>query len=630
MTWSTEQSDELYRVSGWGRELFSIGNDGKLRIHPRGAEAGSIALHDLCESLVDRGVELPMILRFPEVLRERIEAFGEAFDQAIEAQGYRGNYRSLYPIKVNQQRHLIEDLLRFGAHRHIGLEAGSKAELMIAAAMLDDAQAPIVVNGSKDRRLIDSALLLQRMGRPVLVVIEKVAEARTIIRAAQELGVRPTVGLRSKLSSPGQGRWEASSGDRAKFGLRAQGIVAVVEMFREAGMLDALQLLHFHIGSQVGSILTFQRALREAARLYVELVGLGAPMGALDVGGGVGVDYDGSRSSGDGSVNYGLAEYAEAVISAVRRACDLSGSPHPDIYTESGRALTAPTSLLLFDVLDVEAPTTIAPTIDPSLALDPAIAELMALYGELNEGQLQQVFHNARYARERAAERFAAGDITLPTMAQAEALYWHLCARIRAMAEASDQPFEDLAALRPMLASTYTVNLSIFQSLPDAWALAHRFPVLPIHRLDEEPTEEGVLVDLTCDSDGVIDEFIGNASLLPLHPTRPDQPYILAAALVGAYQETLGDLHNLYGDPNAVHVSLGETGCWTIDRVVEGDRVDETLGYVQFDAEDLRHRLRQKAEAALSEGRLKPAEARAALRQLQDVLRDTTYLDPMA
>ncbi|MBT3223731.1 MAG: biosynthetic arginine decarboxylase, partial [Proteobacteria bacterium] len=518
----------------------------------------------------------------------------QVFKQAFVDYEYRGRYRGVYPVKVNQQRHLVEDLLSFGRQHHFGLECGSKPELLVALAMMDDPEALIICNGYKDRRYVKSALLAAKLGRDPILVIEKLSEIDTIVAEAEKLGVRPKLGVRAKLSNRGKGRWHASSGDRAKFGLFARGIMELVSRLRREGYLDCLRLLHFHIGSQVTSIRTFKHALREASRLYVELARVGAPMGLFDVGGGLGVDYDGSKTTFESSVNYSEAEYASDVVYAIGSACDEAEVQHPDIVTESGRATVAHCSVLLFDILGVER----LPTEGAPLAIHEDdhsdLHDLLDVYKNINAKTYQEAWHDANDLRERALHEFEFGTLNLETLARLEHLYYQTCGRIRHVARSQNYVPDDLDALEPALADTYYGNFSVFQSVPDAWAVGQLFPLLPVHRLDEKPTRRAVIADLTCDSDGKLDRFINRRDVkrvLELHQLRPGKKYVLALTLVGAYQEILGDMHNLFGDTNAVHVSMVDDNEYSIDLVLEGDRVEAVVEYVQYERRDLVHRV---------------------------------------
>lgn len=628
MAWDVEDSIECYGIDAWGRDLFAVSPDGHLLVRPNGPDTLGVDLHDLVDELTDRGVALPILLRFPDVVAGRIRLMAESFRLAFASHSYTGRYRGVYPVKVNQQRHLVEDLVRASGEHHYGLEAGSKPELLVVMAMLDDPDALVICNGYKDRSYIEAALHARRLGRDVVLVVEKLSELTTILAVAEAMGVEPRLGVRARLSRPGRGRWQSSSGDYAKFGLSAVDIMRLVRSLEQAGKLHWLQLLHFHIGSQVPGIRTFNLALREASRLYVELVRLGAPMGLFDVGGGLGVDYDGSRSAYESSVNYGALEYAADVVAHIGAACDDAGVPHPDLVTESGRATVAHGSVLLFDIVGVDR----KPTEGPPLAVgDGDVAELHDLvdvYERANSRGFQEAFHDANDLREKGRVRFELGLIDLPTLARIEQLYWQICGRVHRVCASEQYVPPELEQLGPLLADTYYGNFSLFQSAPDSWAIGQLFPIVPVHRLDEEPTRRGVLADLTCDSDGKIHRFVDRRDVkktLELHARVPGERYVLAMAMVGAYQEILGDLHNLFGDTNAVHVSV-DGDDWHVDGVVEGDRVDEVIGYVQYDRDDLTARVRRASELAIKGGSITRSQAGATLRFYREALDAYTYL----
>jgi arginine decarboxylase len=622
MTWTIADSAELYGVPYWGKHLFEINEQGHLVALPQGTGQGHVDLHALTEDLGARGIDLPVLVRMPDIARRRMDLLVRVFKEAMAESEYKGRYRGVYPIKVNQQRRLVEELLQFGRRHHFGLEAGSKA-------MLDDPDALLICNGYKDRQYIEMALLARKLGRNTVVVVEKASEVRTIIEASRSLGIRPRIGVRAKLSRPGKGRWSSSAGDRAKFGLSAAGIVEVIDELAEAGFLDCLELLHFHIGSQVTAVRSFRKAVREAARLYVDLVRAGAPMGVLDVGGGLAIDYDGSRTDFESSRNYTVAEYASDVVSEIAQACNEGGVAHPDLVTESGRATVAHCTVLLFDVLGTESlPTDGEPEV-PEDDAPQVLRDLREVYDAINTRSYQEAFHDANDGRETARQAFELGVIDLRTLARVQRMYWQICGRIHGLTRDLRYVPDELDTLEPALADTYYANFSVFQSIPDSWAVGQLFPVLPVHRLDEEPTRRAVLADLTCDSDGKVDRFVDRRDVkkvLEVHAVRPDEPYIMAFALIGAYQEVLGDMHNLFGTTNAVHVSLDEDGAPQIDRVIEGANVSDAVRTVQYDPEFLIERVRRSSERAMRKGDLQRSEARALMARVRDGLFSYTYL----
>ena len=629
LDWTIHDSEELYGVPYWGRELFHINPAGHLVATPGGPDRGGIDLHVLVDELIERGIELPVLARMPQVAERRLDLMWQVFGEAFVANGYTGRYRGVYPIKVNQQRQLVEEILRVGRVHHVGLEAGSKPELLVAMALLDDPEALIICNGYKDRRYIETALLAGKLGKNAIIVVEKLSEVPVILEVANRLKVRPRLGVRAKLSSPGRGRWQASAGDRAKFGLSALGIVELVQQLREAKALDCLELLHFHIGSQVTAIQTFKRALREATRLYVELAGMGAPMAIFDVGGGLAVDYDGSRTTFESSCNYSESEYAADVVAQIAAACDSAGLAHPDVVTESGRGTVAACSLLLFDVLGVESLPSDGPPADVAEDAHELLVELREVYDGISGRTYQEAWHDAQDVRVRSRLAFELGVLDLPELALVDRLFWQICGRIAHIVSKLSYVPDELDGLVPSMADTYYANFSVFQSAPDAWAIRQVFPCVPVHRLEEKPTRRAVIADLTCDSDGKLSHFVDRRDVkkvLELHAPRAGERYVLALALVGAYQEILGDMHNLFGDTNAVHVSVGEDESVEFDLVIEGDTVDSVIAYVQYDRKELLHRVRRATEAAIRSGRIERSEAAGMLAFYREGLDGYTYL----
>ena len=629
--WKVKDSLELYSVKAWGKEYFSVSDEGRVLVTPKGAAGGSIDLYELAEELGDRGLQLPLLLRFTDIVQSRIEVLTGAFAKAMAEYDYEGRYRGVYPIKVNQQAHLVADLVRFARPHHLGLECGSKPELLIVLAMLDDPEALIICNGYKDDEYIETALLAQKLGRNPVIVIEQLPEIPLVMRVAERLGVKPRLGLRAKLSRPGKGRWEASAGDHAKFGLSTAALVTAVERLREGGFLDSLELLHFHIGSQVTAIRSFKTALREAARVYTELVRLGAPMGFFDVGGGLGVDYDGSRTTFDSSVNYSETEYAHHVVAEIEAACGRAGVPHPDIVTEAGRAMVAHHSILVFDVLGASSYDTSGTPDKPPEDAPELLREMVELHRNMSSKNVQEYWHDAVALREDALTAFTMGLLSLEHRAALERAYWKVLGKVREIVRKARYVPDELKGLERALADIYYCNFSVFQSAPDAWAIDHLFPCMPIHRLRERPSRRAVLADITCDSDGKLDRFIDLRDVretLELHPLVEGEPYLLGLFLIGAYQEILGDLHNLFGDTHAVHVSLSEDGGYEIDHVEEGDNVADVLGYVQYRPRDLVNAVRRASEAALKNGRgFTRQDARQLLKHYRDGLDGYTYLE---
>ncbi|RMG18146.1 MAG: biosynthetic arginine decarboxylase [Planctomycetota bacterium] len=645
--WTCHDSEELYAIGAWGQGLLSVSAGGNLCIHPRlyGASASAsngerpagngtpaIDLKELVDELAARGISTPVLLRFPDLLAGRVAALNEAFRAAIEDNEYQGEYRGVYPIKVNQERRVVRRILAAGRRFHYGLEAGSKPELLAAMALLDDPEALLICNGYKDEYYVETALLAEKLGLRVILVIEKPTELPLILDVAERLGVRPRLGVRVKLTARGAGRWRESGGDRSKFGLNAREMLAAVELLRERGRLDSLELLHFHLGSQISAIRSIKNALREATRFYVELHRLGAGLRYLDVGGGLGVDYDGSQTKFHSSMNYSLQEYANDVVYYVGEICDEASVPHPILVSESGRAVVAHHAVLVLDVLGVNALATSMPRELPEDAA-PVVRRLWESQEELSRKNLIETYHDALEFKEEALQLFNLGHLSLDQRVLAESIFWALCERILRMTAELDEPPEELEGLEKALSDTYFCNFSIFQSLPDTWAIQQMFPVVPLHRLTERPTRRGILADITCDSDGKINKFIDAKDVkdvLELHPFRNGEKYYLGVFLVGAYQEILGDLHNLFGDTNEVLVTLGEAGRFEIDHVESGETVGDVLRYVGYHRGQLMKSIRTRTEQALRERRMTPQESRTLIRSYESGLAGTTYLEPPA
>lgn len=642
-SWTIEDSEELYRISGWGDPYFSINAAGHVTVSPRGDRGGSLDLYELVQALKLRNLHLPLLIRFSDILQDRIERLNAVFAKAIARYNYDGVYRGVFPVKCNQQRHLIEDLVRFGTPHQFGLEAGSKPELMIALALLDTPEALLICNGYKDWEYIQAAILARRMGQNTIIVLEQLEEVDYVIEESRRLGIRPVVGVRAKLNTKGIGRWGTSAGDRAKFGLTVPEILWAVERLRAADMLDCLQLLHYHIGSQISAIAVIKDAIREASQIYVELAHLGAAMQYLDVGGGLGIDYDGSKTNFYASKNYSIQNYANDIVAEVKEACEERGLPVPTLISESGRAIAAHQSVLVFDILGTSDVTVDIP--DPPEETEHLIIQnLYETYRSISVENFQEAYHDATQFKEEAVSLFGFGYLSLTERVRAERLYWACCAEILAIVRQQDYVPDDLEPLEKIMASIYYANLSVFQSAPDTWAIDQLFPIMPIHRLDEEPTQRATLADLTCDSDGKIDQFIDLRDVkhvLELHPLKPlppraeaashpspsHEPYYLGLFLGGAYQEIMGNLHNLFGDTNAVHIQLTPKG-YRIEHVVKGDTMREVLGYVQYDVEDLVENIRRKTEQALQERKLSLDEAQSLLQNYEQSLSRYTYLSP--
>ncbi len=626
--WRVQDSRELYGIDRWGEGYFDVNQKGQVEVCPRGKDAPRVDLKELVDALIRRGIELPILIRFSDILRDRISRLHGAFQTAIDEYGYSGHYMGVYPIKVNQQRHVIEEVVRYGQPFHFGLEAGSKPELLAVVAVQDSPDALIICNGYKDSEFIEMLLLASKLGRRIVAVVEKFSELETILAAAARFDVKPMLGFRVKLSRRGAGRWEGSGGDRSKFGLTITELVRAIEYLKASDALDWLQLVHFHLGSQITNIRAIRDGLEEGCRIYVELAKAGADLRYIDVGGGLAVDYDGSRTNFPSSTNYSVQEYANDVVSHVMDACDAGGVPHPVIVSESGRALVAHHSVLVADVLGTsEFPTVEVPDKLPDDAPD-VLYNLHECYRGITRKTTQEAFHDAMHYREEGMTLFKLGYLSLVGRSQVEALFWACCRRILNIIRGLDYVPEELQPLERALSDTYFCNFSTFQSLPDFWAVGQLFPVMPIHRLDEEPRQRGTIADITCDSDGKIDRFIDLRDVkdvLELH--RPNgEDYLIGIFLTGAYQETLGDMHNLFGDANAVHVSLADDGEYQVDHVIKGDSIHEVLSYVQYQPNNLISRLRRGVEAAVRAGRISLEESAYFLRRYEQGLEGYTYL----
>ncbi len=625
-TWTVKDAEKLYNMSGWGLGYFRINPAGHVTVHPDANRKRGLDLYHLATDLHAQGVGLPLLLRFSDILKSRIEALSGEFSNAIKEFGYEGSYTTVYPVKVNQQRHVVQEIVEFGAPYGVGLECGSKPELQAVLGLNEDTRHLIVCNGYKDEEYMRLALMGQKLGHTVMVVLEQLNELDVLRKVADEMGVVPTAGVRIKLATEGSGRWAKSGGERSKFGLSAVELMRLLDELERRGRKDILKLVHFHLGSQITDIRHVKAGLEEITRYYAELRGMGFDITHVDVGGGLGVDYDGSRSTRSASVNYTMREYASDVVYTIGTACRTEELPMPHIISESGRALTAHHALLLVNVTDVESLVEPAP---PALREDPhpLLQEMAENLEALAPERIEEVFHDAIFAKERTQEYFASGVFSLRDRADAEQLY---LATLHALQQAIGDDrtsFPEITAhIDAALVDRYFCNFSVFQSLPDHWAIDQLFPIMPIHRLDEPPTRRGTLQDMTCDSDGVIDRFVGGRKGKPsleLHPVHEGEPYILGIFLTGAYQEILGDMHNLFGDTNAVHVRLTEHG-YEVTDLVHGDTVTEVLNYVQFHASDLLATFRRKVGNAKD---LSRQEANSFIADFVAGLEGYTYLE---
>lgn len=626
--WRIEDSAELYNISGWGLKYFSINDKGHVQVTPREGYA-SVDLKDLMDELQVRDITSPVLLRFPDILDNRIEKISRCFKQAAAEYKYEAQNFIIYPIKVNQMRQVVEEIVSHGKKFNIGLEAGSKPELHAVLATNIDENNLIICNGYKDENYIELALLAQKMGRHIFLVVEKLNELRLIATLAKRIGVRPNVGIRIKLSSSGSGKWEESGGDHSKFGLNSSELLEALDFLEKNKMKECLKLIHFHIGSQITKIRRIKTALREATQFYVQLSKMGFNLDFLDIGGGLGVDYDGTRSSAsESSMNYSIQEYANDAISALVDACEKNGLKQPNIITESGRSLTAHHSVLIFEALE----TTQLPIWNENEEVsetDHELArELYQIWDKLNPPRLLESWHDALQIREEALDLFSLGMLDLRTRAQIEKLFWSVARDVNDMAQGMKHIPDELK-ISKMLPDKYFCNFSLFQSLPDSWALDQMFPIMPIARLDERPTRTATIQDITCDSDGKINNFIsshGICNALPVHSLKNNESYYFGVFLVGAYQEILGDMHNLFGDTNAVHISV-YADRYEIDQIIDGETVDEVLDYVQYNPKKLVRNVETWVTRAMKSGKITPEEGREFLSNYRSGLYGYTYLE---
>ena len=627
--WRIEDSEELYNIKGWGASYFGINDKGHAVVTPL-KDGVEVDLRELVDELALRDVTAPMLVRFPDILDNRIEKISHCFKRASEEYNYKAQNFIIYPIKVNQMRPVVEEVVSHGKKYNLGLEAGSKPELHAVIATNMDSDSLIICNGYKDESYIELALLAQKMGKRIFLVVEKMNELRLIAKIAKKLDMRPNIGIRIKLASSGSGKWEQSGGDASKFGLTSSELLEALDFLREKKMEDCLKLIHFHIGSQVTKIRHIQTALVESSQFYVQLHRLGFNIEFVDIGGGLGVDYDGTRSgSNEGSVNYSIQEYVNDAISTLVDISDKNGIPHPNIITESGRALSAYHSVLIFDVLE----TAHLPEWDDDIDIKPEdhelVRELYTIWDKLNQNTMLEAFHDAEQIRDESLNLFSHGLVDLQTRAQIECLYWSVMREVNHIAQNLKHTPDELRGLPKLLADKYFCNFSLFQSLPDSWSIDQIFPIMPLQRLDEKPDKEATLQDITCDSDGKIASFITTRSVsnyLPVHSLKQKEHYYIGVFLVGAYQEILGDMHNLFGDTNAVHISVDEKG-YSIDQVIDGETVAEVLDYVQFNPKKLVRTLETWVSKSVKEGKITVDEGKEFLSNYRSGLYGYTYLE---
>lgn len=627
--WRIEDSAELYNITGWGLKYFSINDKGHVAVTPREGYA-QVDLKEVMDELQVRDIAAPVLLRFPDILDNRVEKISRCFKQAAQDYDYQAKNYIIYPIKVNQIREVVEEIVSHGKKFNIGLEAGSKPELHAVLATNIAENALIICNGYKDENYVELALLAQKMGRNIFLVVEKLNELKIIARIAKRLQITPNVGIRIKISSSGSGKWEESGGDQSKFGLNSSELLEAVDFLEKNKMTESLRLIHFHIGSQITKIRRIKNALREAVQFYVQLTKMGFNIDFVDIGGGLGVDYDGTRSSSsESSMNYSIQEYANDAVSALVDVCVKNELKQPNIITESGRSLSAHHSVLVFEALESTSLPSWndreeVPDGDHELA-----RELYGIWDKLDEQNLFESWHDALQIREEALDLFSLGMLDLRTRAQIEKLFWSVAREVSEIASTMKHPPEELRKVSKMIPDKYFCNFSLFQSLPDTWAIDQVFPIMPISRLDEKPSRSATIQDMTCDSDGKIAHFItdsGMSSALPVHPLKPGEPYYIGVFLVGAYQEILGDMHNLFGDTNAVHISVYKDR-YEIDKIIDGETVAEVLDYVQFDPKKLVRNVETWVTASMKAGKISPEEGREFLSTYRSGLYGYTYLE---
>ncbi|WP_302951297.1 biosynthetic arginine decarboxylase [uncultured Prevotella sp.] len=627
--WTIEDSNELYNMSGWGTSYFGINEKGDVYVTPFKDDT-QIDLHDVMDELSLRDITPPVLLRFPDILDNRIEKTWSCFKKASDEYGFTGENFIIYPIKVNQMQPVVEEIISHGRKFNLGLEAGSKPELHAVIAVQCQSDSLIICNGYKDQSYIELALLAQKMGKRIFIVVEKLNELEIIAKAAKKLNVRPNLGIRIKLASSGSGKWEESGGDASKFGLTSSELLKALEILEKKEMKDCLRLIHFHIGSQITKIRRIQTALREASQFYIQLHKMGYNVDFVDCGGGLGVDYDGTRSpNSESSVNYSIQEYVNDCIYTFVEAANRNGIQHPNIITESGRSLSAHHSVLVIDVLETASLPEMDDEFEPGEASHPLVKDLYDIWDNLNPRTMLEDWHDAEQIRDEALDLFSHGIVDLQTRAEIERMYWSVCREINSLAKSLKHTPEELKNLDKILADKYFCNFSLFQSLPDAWAVDQLFPIVPLQRLNERPTRSATLQDITCDSDGKITNFVTNRNIshiLPVHTLRKNEPYYLGVFLVGAYQEILGDMHNLFGDTNAAHITVKD-GRYHIDQIFDGETVEEVLNYVQYNPKKLVRQLEVWVTKSVKQGKISLEEGKEFLSNYRSGLYGYTYLE---
>ena len=627
--WTVDDSKELYNMVGWGTSYFGINDKGDVYVTPC-KDNTQIDIRDVMDELALRDITPPVLLRFPDILDNRIEKTSSCFEKAAKAYDYQGESFVIYPIKVNQMQPVVEEIISHGRKFNLGLEAGSKPELHAVIAVQCQSDSLIICNGYKDQSYIELALLAQKMGKRIFIVVEKLNEIDIISKAAKKLGVRPNLGVRIKLASSGSGKWEESGGDASKFGLTSSELLAALEKLEKLNMKDCLKLIHFHIGSQITKIRRIQTALREASQFYIQLHKMGYDVEFVDCGGGLGVDYDGTRSSNsESSVNYSIQEYVNDCLYTFVEAANANGIHHPNLITESGRSLSAHHSVLVIDVLETASLPEMNEEFEPENGAHKLVKDLYEIWDNLNPRSMMEDWHDAEQIREEALDLFSHGMVDLQTRAEIESMYWSVCREINSMAKTLKHQPEELKKLDKLLADKYFCNFSLFQSLPDSWAIDQLFPIVPLQRLNERPTRSATIQDITCDSDGKIANFVTNRNIshiLPVHTVRKNEPYYLGVFLVGAYQEILGDMHNLFGDTNAVHISVKD-GKYSIDQIFDGETVEEVLSYVQYKPKELVRQLERWVTKSVKQGKISLEEGKEFLSNYRSGLYGYTYLE---
>ena len=616
-------------MGGWGTSYFGINNKGDVYVTPC-KDNTQIDIRDIMDELALRDITPPVLLRFPDILDNRIEKTSSCFEKAAKEYDYKGESFIIYPIKVNQMQPVVEEIISHGRKFNLGLEAGSKPELHAVIAVQCQSDSLIICNGYKDQSYIELALLAQKMGKRIFIVVEKLNELDIIARIAKKLGVRPNLGVRIKLASSGSGKWEESGGDASKFGLTSSELLAALEILESKGMKDCLKLIHFHIGSQITKIRRIQTALREASQFYIQMHKMGYDVEFVDCGGGLGVDYDGTRSSNsESSVNYSIQEYVNDCLYTFIEAANVNGIKHPNLITEGGRSLSAHHSVLVIDVLETASLPEMNEEYEPTPESHKLVKDLYEIWDNLNPRTMMEDWHDAEQIREEALDLFSHGMVDLQTRAEIERMYWSVCREVNSMAKSMKHLPEELKGLDKLLADKYFCNFSLFQSLPDSWAIDQLFPIVPLQRLDERPTRSATIQDITCDSDGKIANFVTNRHLshiLPVHTIKKNDPYYLGVFLVGAYQEILGDMHNLFGDTNAVHISVKD-GKYNIDQIFDGETVEEVLSYVQYNPKKLVRQLEIWVTKSVKAGKISLEEGKEFLSNYRSGLYGYTYLE---